>query len=58
MRKTSYVVTFVAVFVVLVIVSALGSPLLRSRRSPLPKNILSARFPDWFARNRVLSHQS
>lgn len=27
MRKTSYVVTFVAVFVVLVIVRALGSPL-------------------------------
>ena len=51
MRKTSYVVTFIAVFIVLVIVSVLSTPIHTSLGSPTLKNILSARLPDWFARN-------
>ncbi|KAG6372286.1 hypothetical protein JVT61DRAFT_7726 [Boletus reticuloceps] len=47
MRKTSYVVTFAAVLIVLVVVSTLRSPLVPPVIHPLFKNILSARLPDW-----------
>ena len=40
MRKTSYVVTFIAVFVVLVIVSILSDPHVHPMLTPAPEHLV------------------